>query len=655
MWLVHAGNRIDSDDRAHPRFPAGAVPIVEERLHRFLGEVRPTGIVSAAAAGADLLVLDVARDLGLRTEVVLPLPEGQFVERSVADQGEEWVRRFRRVRDHSTVHQADLSADPEWYLAGNQLVIDEALRLVAAHNATSDWEAEEGLLALAVRPADDAGSVTADFVHRARQRGLTTIDIDPSTPLRRRAFVAMPFGRKRDASRDVTIDFDATFRKLIVPLLEDADLDWTRADRATDAGLIHIGMIEQLATADLVVADLTLENPNVFYEVGLRHVLRPRATVLIHRSGSASVFDVKPLRQFRYTLAHAAITDTEALAAIRDLGPAIATAVEDTTRPDSPIHTLFDVTDVHITPRHPTPEQEQFDSLAQEIDRIERAARRPGGINGDGLAHPDDLRCRITELQVNSESRRALLLRLGVALRHAGRYQEAIDTFTVEPPGRDDPDLTDSLREQALCHRRVAEAAATRGDDPTRGWNRALLLLDELIASGRADPDTHGVAGGLDKRMAIRELDLGNRVRAGSHLREAARHYTDGSEFDPTDYYLHLNVVTTLRLLGRHFDDPDATERALQRLPIALHFAKRAADADPTDAYAAASVGELELTAHLLDLDGDHAPAAASWYATANLRASHDQKVAMRDQLDVYRRLDGELEILDGLQTALMR
>ena len=95
------------------------------------------------------------------------------------------------------------------------------------------------------------------------------IDLDPTSDASGRAFVVMPFGVKPDPSRpDVKIDCDATFRKLIVPLLEDADLDWTRADRATEAGMVHVGMFNELATADVVVADLTLENPNVLYELG---------------------------------------------------------------------------------------------------------------------------------------------------------------------------------------------------------------------------------------------------------------------------------------------------------------------------------------------------------------------------------------------------
>jgi len=49
-----------------------------------------------------------------------------------------------------------------------------------------------------------------------------------------------------------------------------------------------------------VLADLSLENPNVFYELGVRHVMSARETVLICRAGSELPFDVKLSRVILY-------------------------------------------------------------------------------------------------------------------------------------------------------------------------------------------------------------------------------------------------------------------------------------------------------------------------------------------------------------------
>ena len=141
------------------------------------------------------------------------------------------------------VHVVDLSAHHDWHLRGNDAVLEHAGRVAG----------DEGLLAIAVRPNTSGGpeSATDDFVRRAAARGLTVIDLDPAGDGGRRAFAVMPFGIQPDPTRPgVSIDCDATFRKLIVPLLEDADLDWTRADRAVEAGVVPVGMSHELASAE---------------------------------------------------------------------------------------------------------------------------------------------------------------------------------------------------------------------------------------------------------------------------------------------------------------------------------------------------------------------------------------------------------------------
>ena len=80
------------------------------------------------------------------------------------------------------------------------------------------------------------------------------------------AFVAMPFGIKED------IDFNAVFRDLIKPALEGAGFEVFRADEEMRAGNIRTDMFQELLLADLVVADLSIDNPNVWYELGVRFV-----------------------------------------------------------------------------------------------------------------------------------------------------------------------------------------------------------------------------------------------------------------------------------------------------------------------------------------------------------------------------------------------
>lgn len=92
----------------------------------------------------------------------------------------------------------------------------------------------------------------------------------------------MPYGEKFDPLNKVTYDCDPVFKKVYLPVLEDLDVDWTRADRQTDSGLIHVAMINDLANSHLVIADIATYNFNVAYELGMRHVFARNSTVLVN-------------------------------------------------------------------------------------------------------------------------------------------------------------------------------------------------------------------------------------------------------------------------------------------------------------------------------------------------------------------------------------
>ena len=113
------------------------------------------------------------------------------------------------------------------------------------------------------------------------------------------AFVAMPFGIKRDAN-GVEIDFNRVYIDLIKPALESAGLESFRADEEERAGDIRTDMFQELLVADLVVVDLTIDNPNVWYELGVRHALRARGVLLICGGRVTTAFDIYTDRKLRY-------------------------------------------------------------------------------------------------------------------------------------------------------------------------------------------------------------------------------------------------------------------------------------------------------------------------------------------------------------------
>src|SRR5215813_3992236 len=113
------------------------------------------------------------------------------------------------------------------------------------------------------------------------------------TPL---CFVLMPFGKKKDPTGGPDIDFDAIYEGAIRPAIEDAAMDPIRADEEITGGIIHKPMFERLLLCDFAVADLTTANPNVFYELGVRHAARPYSTLPIFAANQKLAFDVNYLR-----------------------------------------------------------------------------------------------------------------------------------------------------------------------------------------------------------------------------------------------------------------------------------------------------------------------------------------------------------------------
>jgi len=98
-------------------------------------------------------------------------------------------------------------------------------------------------------------------------------------------FVVMGFGKKTDFETGRTLDLDKSYRNMIKPAVEAAGLKCIRADEIVHSGLIDVPMYQQLWNADVVVADLSTSNKNAFYELGVRHALRPFTTVVIAEDG----------------------------------------------------------------------------------------------------------------------------------------------------------------------------------------------------------------------------------------------------------------------------------------------------------------------------------------------------------------------------------
>src|SRR3954471_6032863 len=83
-------------------------------------------------------------------------------------------------------------------------------------------------------------------------------------------FVVSPIGEPGSATRKHA---DMVLNSIVKPVATKSEFGFVvaRADEISDPGMINDQVIVKIISAQLVVADLSFLNPNVFYEIGLRH------------------------------------------------------------------------------------------------------------------------------------------------------------------------------------------------------------------------------------------------------------------------------------------------------------------------------------------------------------------------------------------------
>ncbi|MBE0670158.1 MAG: macro domain-containing protein [Anaerolineales bacterium] len=132
----------------------------------------------------------------------------------------------------------------------------------------------------------------------------------------KRCFVIMPFGQKKEKRPDgteVEINFDYVYHELIKAAVESLGMECDRCDEIIDTGSIHAKMFRGIFEADVAVVDVSFMNPNVYYELGVRHALNKHTTLVIRKnSNQPPPFNISGLNVLGYD-----IDDSEKLEASR--------------------------------------------------------------------------------------------------------------------------------------------------------------------------------------------------------------------------------------------------------------------------------------------------------------------------------------------------
>jgi hypothetical protein len=163
----------------------------------------------------------------------------------------------------------------------------------------------------------------------------------------------------------VVIDFDVIYELAIRPAISEAGLEPIRGDKERTGGIIHVPMFARILLAEFMVADLTLANPNVFYELGIRHAMKPFTTVPIFATTGSLPFDVGMVRSIGYELKDGQLSAAAAEKLRTAIKERLDEAVHGSTQADSPVYQL--IPDLCSPDLPPSVEQVLKDRLSEQF------------------------------------------------------------------------------------------------------------------------------------------------------------------------------------------------------------------------------------------------------------------------------------------------
>jgi hypothetical protein len=403
-------------------------------------------------------------------------------------------------------------------------------------------------------------------------------------PLQPLCFVVMPFGKKKDPTRPrkPEIDFNAIYEQGIEPAIRDAGLKPKRADQDETGGIIHKAMFEDLLLSDCVVADLTIPNANVYYELGVRHAARQNTTVPIAADHAISPFDISPVRAIRYKIGKDnTFSETQA----NDLRTTLGDRLKELRRlsrmadaVDSPVFQLVGKFQQSNLPaddrlkRVKDTDTALFELLNRYAghektdifrDYVQYSEKRRNQLEAARKAADlpalNDIRDEIRPFETVEAG---VIVDLYLSYRALSAWDEMIALYE---------DMPDVLKRTTLVREQLAFALnrrAPREPKHPEYRDQALRVLEEVAARIGPASETCGLMGRIYKDLW---QEAEGRPDAPGLLRKAIDAYASGFEADWRDAYPGINAVTLLDIEG----SAESLARKNRMLPVVRFAVER--------------------------------------------------------------------------------
>jgi hypothetical protein len=389
------------------------------------------------------------------------------------------------------------------------------------------------------------------------------------------------------------VDFDSIYELLIKPAVVAAGLEPLRADEEMTGGVIHKPMFERLILCEYAVADLTTANANVFYELGLRHAVRPASTVLLFAQGIGQFpFDVAPLRALPYQLG-------------ADGKPAMSEADRDrlatrlrearTLKTDSPVFQLME--------GFPDIQRLKTDVFRERVEYSGQLRQKLAQARKQGI---DAVRAVERDIEPIHDAEVGVVVDLFLSYRAVKGWDDMIALGQK---------MSAPLAATVLVQEQLGLALnrAHRGEEAER-------VLLALIERRGPSSETFGILGRVYKDRWEAALKAGENVLARGLLEKAIGAYLKGFEADWRDAYPGINAVTLMELK----EPPDL--RREQLIPVVFYAVERRIASGKPDYWDHATRLELAVLAK-----DQHKAESALADALAAVRESWEPETTARN------------------------
>lgn len=302
-------------------------------------------------------------------------------------------------------------------------------------------------------------------------------------------FVVMGYGQRLDPITGKKVDLNKIYFDIIKPIAIECGYNCYRGDEIPDSGIIDVSMYYGILDADLVIADITTLNPNAIYELGVRHGVRKRKTIVMMEQSNKFFFDLNHVRNLQYEY-----------------------------------HSRGKVWKIEV--------EKVKNALKERIEYLDQQDEKDSPLYTfiDDLCEPQ----KLSKQEFYGDKGIPLYERVRTAInaRRTKQYKKALELF--EELNKQYPADTFFIQQKALCTYKLKQ--------PTEevSYIEALNILKPISES--IDPETNGLIASIHKRLFILQGNMNHLDTAIEELEKAYGLYHGYYNGDNLAYCLNLKA-----------------------------------------------------------------------------------------------------------------